>query len=208
MKIAHQDQSEILKFLQLLKDHLVSQNNSFDTTVLDISVGSTPTMFSHQKMDIPNKLDLHPGNYVFFDRQQLYSKACEDEDSIAGFVLARVIAQYKDAARNAIMVNAGATALTKEVAPQGDVCSVYGIPDLECYRMSQETTMIRLKDGGDTMFPFEAFPLGTVLLLIPNHSCLAAACFDVYHVVDDEDIGEDSEVVDTWEPVKGWKLSC
>jgi D-serine deaminase-like pyridoxal phosphate-dependent protein len=112
VKIAHQDQSEILKFLQLLSDHLASQKNSFDTTTLDISVGSTPTMFSHQKMDIPNKLDLHPGNYVFFDRQQLYSKACEDEDSIAGFVLARVIAQYKDAARNAIMVNAGATALT------------------------------------------------------------------------------------------------
>ena len=82
-------------------------------------------MFSHQKMDIPNKLDLHPGNYVFFDRQQLYSKACEDEDSIlAGFVLAHVIAQYKDAARNAIMVSPGATALTKDVAPQGDVCSV------------------------------------------------------------------------------------
>ena len=70
------------------------------------------------------------------------------------------------------------------------------------FGMLQETTMIRLKDGGNTPFPFDAFPLGTVLLLIPNHRCLAAACFDVYHVVDEEEIDEDSVVVDTWKPVK------
>lgn len=203
-KIAHDDQSVILQFLRLLSGHLASLNDSFDINLLDISVGSTPTMFSHDKLNVPNNVELHPGNYVFYDRQQLYTGACEDEDSIAGFVLARVIGQYKDADRNAIMVDAGATALTKDVSPQGDVCAVYGMPELECYRMSQETTMIRLKDGGSIPFPFEGFPLGTTLLLIPNHSCLAAACFDVYHVVDDDQIDEDSVVVDTWKPVKGW----
>ena len=94
-------------------------------------------MFSHEKLDLPNNFDLHPGNYVFYDRQQLYSKVCEDKDSISGFVLARVIGQYKDDTRNAIMVNAGATALTKEVTPQGNVCSVYGMPDLECCKKQQ-----------------------------------------------------------------------
>ena len=203
-KIARDDQSAIKKFIRGLTVHLTLQKSTFDTSLLDISVGSTPTMFSHDKMNVSNKTDLHPGNYVFYDRQQLHTGVCKDEESIAGFVLARVIGQYKDAERNAIMVDAGATALTKEGTPQGGVCSVYGSPDLECYRMSQETTMIRLKDGGNTPFPFEGFPLGTPVLLIPNHSCLAAACFDVYHIVDDDDIGEDSQVIDLWAPAKGW----
>ena len=103
------------------------------------------------------------------------------------------------------MVDAGATALTKDTAPQGDQCSVFDRPDLECYRMSQEITMIRCRED-DTTFPFDDFPFGSTLLLLPNHSCLATNCFDLYHVVDEADgkLSTNSEIVDTWRPVKGW----
>jgi len=198
------DHNVLLGFLRLLGDHLVSQNDSFDVASLDISVGSTPSMFAHEKLDIPNNVELHPGNYVFYDRQQLYTGACSNESSIAGFVLTRVIGHYTDDDRNAIMVDAGATALTKEVTPQGDVCSVLGRADLQCYRMSQEVTMIRCRYGD--AFPFEEYPLGSTILLIPNHSCLAAACFDVYHVVDEVagTMTPNAEIVDRWKPVRGW----
>jgi D-serine deaminase-like pyridoxal phosphate-dependent protein len=164
-------------------------------------------MFLHDNaLQIPN-IELHPGNYVFYDRQQLWTGACSSEESIAAFVLARVIGHYNDEHRNAIMVDAGATALTKETAPQGGMCSVLGRPDLECYRMSQEITMIRSKnENGVKPFPFPEFPLGSTLLLIPNHSCLAAACFEEYHVVDGKanPVSIRSEVLETWKPVKWW----
>ena len=45
---------------------------------------------------------------------------------------------------------------------------------------------------------WERLPVGTVLRVIPNHSCLAAACHDRYHVV------RGGEVVDLWRPLRGW----
>ncbi|HPW56655.1 MAG: hypothetical protein KA072_09280 [Thermoanaerobaculaceae bacterium] len=42
------------------------------------------------------------------------------------------------------------------------------------------------------------FRVGDRLRIVPNHSCLAAACFDRYHVV------EGQAVVDEWRPVRSW----
>lgn len=199
--IVVQDTRCILEFISALEQSMIN------TESLDVSVGSTPSMFYHKKLPQglePKKLEIHPGNYVFFDRQQLYTGACADESWVAAFILARVIGHYDDFDRNAIMLDAGATALTKESTPQGGMCAVLGRPELECYRMSQEVTMVRCRDG--TPFPFEDFPLGSTVLLIPNHSCLAAACFGVYYVVDEEGgmVSKDSKIVDKWEPVRGW----
>ncbi|KAL7548574.1 hypothetical protein ACHAWF_018868 [Thalassiosira exigua] len=204
--LASEDQTELFEFMELLADYLAKNGSSFDISTLDISVGSTPSMFAHSgPASMPNNFELHPGNYVLYDRQQLFTGACASEGSIAGFVLARVIGHYRDD-RNAIMVDAGATALTKETTPQGDVCAVFGRPELECYRMSQEVTMIRCRARQNGAFPFDEFPLGSTMLLIPNHSCLAAACFVSYHVVDEADspFGTDAKIVDEWTPVKGW----
>ena len=40
--------------------------------------------------------------------------------------------------------------------------------------------------------------VGTRLRIIPNHSCLTAAMFDAYHVI------ENGRIVDEWKPVRGW----
>ncbi len=208
MKVTtNQDHSLILEFLNSLRAHLKSSHSKFDVSSLGISVGSTPSMFSHDNaLNLPN-IELHPGNYVFYDRQQLWTGACSSEKSIGSFVLSRVIGHYDDEHRNAIMIDAGATALTKETTPQGSMCSVLGRSDLECYRMSQEITMIRCKSkDGIKSFPFQEFPLGSTILLIPNHSCLAAACFEEYQVIDGgfRSVSTKSEIVGTWRPVKGW----
>ncbi len=44
----------------------------------------------------------------------------------------------------------------------------------------------------------DALPLGTLLKIIPNHSCLTAACHRLYFVV------RGDEVVDVWRPCHGW----
>lgn len=199
-----EDLEMIIQFINLLAKQLEQSEKHFDTSALHISIGSTPSMFFHKNSLNNNTLELHPGNYVFYDRQQMWTGACKREESVASFVLTRIIGHYPDTERNSIMVDAGATALTKETTPQGDVCAVLGHPELECYRMSQEVSMIRLRDQSSS-FPFDDFALGSSLLLIPNHSCLSAACFSRYYVVDEKALcSTDAEVIDEWIPVSGW----
>lgn len=56
------------------------------------------------------------------------------------------------------------------------------------------------------MFPFGAHPLGSTLMLVPNHSCLSAACFGVYHIVNEapEKLGAESDVTAIWKSFRGW----
>lgn len=135
-----------------------------------------------------------------YDRQQLWTGACTEPD-LAGRVISRVIGHYED--RNAMMLDAGALALTKDSTPQGGVCAIGGHPELDCYRMSQEVILVRPKDTGAS-FPFDKFPLGSTVNLLPNHSCLAAACFEKYFIIDDPSclFSPEETVVDEWIPAK------
>ena len=204
---------------------------------LTISIGSTPSLFHHwnptTKRSISTMesdeqsasssqvwwseflerypsvaLEIHPGNYTFYDRQQLYTRACQNEDSIAGRVLTRVIGHYNDDDRpHTIMMDAGATALTKEATPQGGMAAIAGDvgSDVDVYKMSQEVSMARRKQDGDNAL-LDDLPLGSLVTLFPNHSCLAAACFDKYYIIDDPTCQflPDTPIVEEWEPVKGW----
>lgn len=203
---------------------------------LTISIGSTPSLFHHwnptTKRSIsamedddeqsPSQvwwskfletyptvaLEIHPGNYTFYDRQQLYTQACQTEDSIAGRVLTRVIGHYNDEHRpHTIMMDAGATALTKETTPQGGMAAIAGDVgrDVDVYKMSQEVSMARRRQHNDNTL-LDDLPLGSLATLYPNHSCLAAACFDKYYIIDDPTCRflPDTPIVDEWEPVKGW----
>mmetsp|Transcript_10275 Transcript_10275/g.15135 ORF Transcript_10275/g.15135 Transcript_10275/m.15135 type:complete len:236 (+) Transcript_10275:556-1263(+) len=209
--IAETDSSNMMKFMKLLQNHISSlpddtySKSKMDLSSLDISVGSTPSLFSHRNdMKLPN-LEMHPGNYTLYDRQQLWSGACTSEPDIAVRIMSRVIGHYKD--RNTIMLDAGATALTKETTPQGGVCAIAGrLSDLECYKMSQEMILVRPTDYANVIFPYEDFALGKEVFLIPNHSCLAVACFDEYHIIDDVTCGfsSEDEIIDRWIPAKGW----
>ena len=56
--------------------------------------------------------EIHPGNYAFYDLQQLFLGSCREED-IAARVLTRVLGQFPGK-RNQIIIDAGFTALSQQ----------------------------------------------------------------------------------------------
>lgn len=160
------------------------------------SVGSTPTASSVARFT--NCDEVRPGNYVFYDAFQATLGSCGIGD-VAGSVLTTVIGSYSDR----LIVDAGALALSKDVSPDsldpdfgyGIVCDLDLRPlPLRLVALSQEHGKLHAARG-------EALPsirVGTQLRILPNHSCLTAALFASYHVI------EGHAVFDEWLPVRGW----
>ena len=158
------------------------------------SVGSTPTASVVERFDECD--EVRPGNYVFFDAFQATIGSCAIEDCAVS-VLTTVIGSYPD--RHSIIVDAGALALSKDAGPEhidrscgyGLVCdaALQPLPGARIIALSQEHGKIAVKTH---------IPVGTRLRIVPNHSCLTAAMFDSYHVLDR------GRVVDAWRPVRGW----
>ena len=48
--------------------------------------------------------------------------------------------------------------------------------------------------------PFDRFPIGTRLRILPNHACITAAAYDQYYVVEQTS----PEVLDVWSRINGW----
>ena len=157
------------------------------------SVGSTPTASVVDRFEDCD--EVRPGNYVFYDAFQATIGSCRFDD-VAVSVLATVIGSYPE--RGALIVDAGALALSKDLGPDhldprfgyGIVCDLALRPlAMKIHTVSQEHGKVAAADP---------LPVGTKLRIIPNHSCLTAAMYDVYHVIDA------TEVVDQWKPVRGW----
>ncbi len=165
----------------------------------DISIGSTPTITAAD--DLQGISEVRPGNYLFFDAFQAAIGSCSVDD-VAFSVLTTVIGVYPDARR--LVVDAGALALSKDPGPThvdpdcgfGVVVSEQDcrpVSGLKVTSLAQEHGVMH-SDG-----PLDpAWRAGTRFRILPNHSCLAAACFETYNVV------RGTEVVDEWRPVRGW----
>ena len=117
-------------------------------------------------------------------------------------MLATVLSAHAE--RRELVVNAGALALSKDPGPiHVDPGCGFGvvvgatdqrpIPELRVVSISQEHGVLRSDRPLD-----RRWQPGSRLRILPNHSCLAAACFDSYQVV------RGAEVVDEWRPVRGW----
>ena len=228
MNIVQNEMDNIQLFLKSLKHKLDSKSGTYYHDELDsyldpesfinkltISVGSTPYISHHITACINNhslfastsnqkKIELHPGNYTLYDRKLLWTGSCKSESYIAGRILTRIIGHYED--RNTIMLDAGSLALTKDITRQGGVCSISGYPNLECYTISHGVILVRTPYTLDRAipFPFNEFPLGKLVTLLPNHNCTAAASFDRYYVIDDHTSKflPDQDIVDEWIPAK------
>jgi D-serine deaminase-like pyridoxal phosphate-dependent protein len=170
-----------------------------EVAVPEVSVGSTPTAVAAD--DLTGITEIRPGNYAFFDAFQAAIGSCHVND-VAFSVLATVIGRNDD--RQELVVNAGATALSKDPGPvHVDAECGFGVvvaggqqrpvEGLAVTSLSQEHGVI----GSDRPLHRSWHP-GTRLRILPNHSCVAAACFDRYHVV------RGDEVVDEWHPLRGW----
>jgi D-serine deaminase-like pyridoxal phosphate-dependent protein len=144
-----------------------------------VSLGATPSACSG--IEWSPGLELHPGNYLFLDRQQIESGSGTLED-VAVYVLARVIATYPT--RNEFLIDAGSCAMHKD--PAGIRDATWGClrddPSLVLVRMTQEVAVVGRKDG--TPVDFSKYAVGTPVRVLPNHACMTAACHPVFHVVD------------------------
>lgn len=176
---------------------LAAQLRDLGVEVGEVSVGSTPTMRAID--DLAGISEVRPGNYVFYDAYQAAIGSC-DLDEIAFSVLATVISVHPDYGHAA--VDAGALALSKDPGPvHVDPACGFGLPvatDDQHPLPGLRVSALTQEHGTLTGPGIDALRPGTRLRILPNHSCLAAACFDRYHVL------RGTEVLDEWRPVKGW----
>jgi D-serine deaminase-like pyridoxal phosphate-dependent protein len=159
------------------------------------SVGSTPTM---SVAPIENVDEIRPGNYIFYDAFQAAIGSCSLADC-AAFVVTTVIGVNEG--RGECIVDAGALALSKDAGPvhvdpgfgYGVVCRLDGVPlPARLVSLSQEHGIIRWHERG------AQYTIGDRLRIVPNHSCLTAALYDSYLVL------EEGEIVEEWHPCRGW----
>ncbi|CEP60805.1 D-serine ammonia-lyase DSD1 LALA0_S01e19372g [Lachancea lanzarotensis] len=196
----------------LLKE-ISSGNNACEKAVgvdpslkLQLSVGATPTAHASQSLDISSigklygNLELHAGNYPFCDLQQM-STHCVGLDRVSCRVLAETLSSYPGRGSKQPgeqLVNAGVIALGRESGPlpgHGRVFSPSGYENWIVGRLSQEHGILTPLEEKDT----EMIPLGTKIQIVPQHSCITAASYPWFFIVDQGDV-----VVDIWVPWRGW----
>ena len=188
-KIAKQETSALTGFQNKLQEQGISQ--------LTRSIGSTPTASVVERFSDTD--DVRPGNYVFFDVFQAAIGSC-DLSQCAVSVLATVIGSYPQ--HRHLLVDAGALALSKDAGPDhlDSDCGFGVVCDLNLHRLPMKLKVLSQEHGKIEAEPdvIAKYPVGTRLRILPNHSCLTAAMYDVYHVV------ENSQLLDQCRPIRGW----
>lgn len=163
-----------------------------------VSIGSTPTMTCVDHLD--GITEARPGNYIFFDAFQAALGSCLLEDC-ALTVLTAIV--HRNSTERKIIVDAGAIALSKDAgavefdsnAGFGRVSDLGGNDlNLRVASLSQEHGTIFVEDES----LFEKLKVGERVRVLANHSCLTAAQYDFYNVLEGE------RIVDRWERINGW----
>ncbi len=166
-----------------------------------VSVGSTPTALFAR--DLTGVTEVRVGVYVFFDLVMAGLGVCREEE-LALSVLTSVIGHQAE--RSWLIVDAGWMALSRDRGTQGQrvdqgyglVCGADGhvIGDLVVISANQEHGIVARRDG--SALDMSRFPIGTLLRVLPNHACAAAAQHGHYQVV------EDGRAVAEWPRFGGW----
>jgi len=154
-----------------------------------VSIGSTPVC-----CHLPDNLkelgvtEIHPGNYVFYDLMQMDLGNCLVND-VGVSVLTTIISVYPD--RNEFLVDAGSLALSSDPGcthlapnrPTPNFGIIVGHNNLRIVAVTQEIGKI-VSTCDNSPIPFDQFKIGSKIRVIPNHSCLTAAMFSHFHVLD------------------------
>lgn len=202
--LAHAGHTYHCRTIEEVKERALEETRLMETFAKDleekgipcpvISVGSTPGNVHGTCYEKIN--EIRPGNYILFDKMQADIHSCTLDD-VACFVMTRIIGHYPD--RNRLLIDAGALALSKDpgsVHMNDEV--TYGCivdhPQLKIKGLSQEHGIVEQESPID----YNQYPIGSMLKIIPNHSCLTAAMFPEYQ------IEEKGKIVDVWKPVRGW----
>lgn len=165
-----------------------------------VSVGSTPGAMFAENLD--GVTEMRPGVYMFMDLMMAGRNVCREED-IAVSVLASVIGHNR--AGGAILLDAGALALSKDIgahaflpgAGYGYVCDASTLTRLGSLAVDiayQEHGVVKVADAAW----FGRLPVGSLVRVLPNHTCMTSAAYDAYEVV------RGDTVVGRWARVNGW----
>lgn len=168
--------------------------------VRQVSIGSTPTVCLAKSFQ--GISEARPGVYLFGDLFQAQMPTCAIED-IAISVLTTVISV--ESVGRMIVVDAGGLALSKDQSTRdtphnfhfGLVC------DSDGRELPGEVCVCNVhQEHGEIRWPQSlALPdIGTQLRILPNHSCMTAAMYDRYFVVD----GTGSVIQAVWNKTQGW----
>uniref|UniRef100_A0A3Q0RS19 Zgc:162816 n=1 Tax=Amphilophus citrinellus TaxID=61819 RepID=A0A3Q0RS19_AMPCI len=182
--VAQETTKLILQFVEKLKAVGITCKSS---------IGSTPSC-SHPVKDMAQLSEVHPGNYVFYDAQQSMIGSCCLED-VAVRVLTRVIGHCPH--RNQLLIDCGWAGISLDGAgklPTG-YAVIEGHPNLKLLSMTQEHGRVEPISGE---LDYSKYPLGSLLTLIPYHSCATAVMHPVYHV------HSEGRLVGKWTPTRGW----
>lgn len=159
--------------------------------------GSTPSCSKPIKC-MSGLTEMHPGNYIFNDYQQVTVDSCSFDD-IACKVATTVISHKPE--NKTIAIDCGWTALGLDgpdmkncVAPLG-MAPIEGHPELRMKKMTQEIGKLEAAEGE---IDYSKYPLGSRLYLFPWHSCCTASCHPVYY------IHSGDKIVGTWKTTRGW----
>ncbi|MGQ8363974.1 alanine racemase [Glaciecola sp. 1036] len=189
---AQQEVDEMMKAVDAL--------NKENISCQIISVGSTPTAYG---LKTPKGItEIRAGVFVFQDLVMKNIGVCNIED-IALMVLTTVISHKKS--HNRLIIDAGALAMSKDAGTKEqkvsygyglvlDAQSMQPMDNLIVNKVNQEHGIIQLKSAQD----FARFPIGTQLLILPNHACMTAAAYEEYKVLND------GQIEATWPRVNGW----
>ena len=147
--------------------------------------------------------EIRPGNYVFYDMTQVMIGSCTVADC-ALTVLASVISHQPGASH--VITDAGALALSKDPGPMhlGEPVTMGRVfEDYERKRLSSTVALSTLSQEHGTLAAADPsalegrYEVGDRIRILEHHSCLAAANFDRYWVVRNE------QVVDEWPILRG-----
>ncbi|HEX7181025.1 MAG TPA: alanine racemase [Thermoanaerobaculia bacterium] len=155
-----------------------------------VSVGSTPAMSVVERLD--GVTEARPGNYAFYDFMQVGLGSCGVRDC-AATVLASVVSARSGEDR--CVVDAGALALSKDAGLPGQDTMGETFADYPAGVLDPGARLVSLSQEHGILSA--ARPVGSRVRILPNHSCLTAACFDEYQVV------RGGEVVDRWRIWRG-----
>ncbi len=155
----------------------------------ELSVGATPTARFSVKQE--GVTELRPGNYAYHDRTQVALGAATWEDC-ALTVLARVVSRP---ARDRVILDSGSKTLTNDGA-RGfintpghgavlrDISAAEPDTSLLIERLSEEHATVRVVHGETGL------TTGSLVRVIPNHSCVVSNLVDRVWLVDGDTVLE------------------
>ncbi len=162
---------------------------------LEVSVGDTPA--STLCADLGPVDELRPGNFVFYDSQQLQIGSCGWED-VAVALACPVVARHPG--RGEAVIYGGAVHLSKDYLMEGDTRS-YGyiclpgddgwsapLPGAYVSALSQEHGILKMQPKD-----LDRLRVGDLVCILPAHSCLTVTLMKQYRTLDGKTIGTMNE---------------